>query len=100
MLAGVVVGHERAVEVEQNGALLRFLHPAALWAELKEDKRGRRRIYPRSYRELDITGVMMRPFPITAGPQIFSSKISAFRTTSSTASLKRRERRPTRRRPR
>jgi hypothetical protein len=52
VLAGVVVGHERAVEVEQNGALFRFPIPAALWAELKEDKRERRRIHARSYREV------------------------------------------------
>jgi D-threo-aldose 1-dehydrogenase len=36
-IASVVVGHEHAVEVERNLALLEFPIPVALWADLKED---------------------------------------------------------------
>ena len=36
-VASVVVGHEKAVEVAQNLALLRRPIPVALWAELKEE---------------------------------------------------------------
>ena len=37
-VASVVVGHERADEVERNTALLNADIPTALWAELKEER--------------------------------------------------------------